>query len=56
MRASGEAQCPIPKAVQNANDTTYSIQQVYRNICGLVDGNWWEFAKVTLQCLMFYVE
>lgn len=45
MKASGEAQCPMPKYVQDANNTE-SINDVFFNICGLVDGSWWEFAKV----------
>ncbi|XP_037036873.1 uncharacterized protein LOC119074692 isoform X2 [Bradysia coprophila] len=44
MKASGEAQCPIPKYVLEPNNTQ-SINDVFFNICGLVDGSWWEFAK-----------
>lgn len=39
MRASGEAQCPEPKEVQNSNDTSHSIRRVFRNFCGVLFGN-----------------
>ena len=39
MRNSGEAQCPSPKYVEDPTDTNYSIQDVFFNICGLVEGS-----------------
>lgn len=48
MRASGEAQCPLPKFVEQPNSTDYSIEDVFFNICGLVEGSWWQFAQVSL--------
>jgi len=38
MRQSGEAQCPSPKYVDDPTNTNHSIQDVFYNICGLVDG------------------
>lgn len=38
MRNSGEAQCPSPKFVEDPTDYSYSIQDVFKNICGLVEG------------------
>lgn len=48
MRASGEAQCPLPKYVQEPNNTMNSMEDVFYNICGIVEGSWWEFAQVSL--------
>lgn len=39
MRISGEAQCPIDKHVEDPTDTNYSIEEVFFNICGLIDGS-----------------
>lgn len=47
MRNSGEAQCPSPKRVQDPTDHKYSIQEVFFNICGLVEGSTTEVAYVS---------
>ncbi|KAG4065881.1 hypothetical protein HA402_012559 [Bradysia odoriphaga] len=39
LRQSGEAQCPAPKVVENPTDRNYSIQEVFFNVCGFVQGN-----------------
>jgi len=39
MRQSGEARCPSPKHVEDPTNTAYTIQDVFFNICGLVDGS-----------------
>lgn len=51
MRQSGEAQCPNPKQVQDPTNTYYSIQEVFFNICGLVDGGILDQIKVCLRKL-----
>lgn len=43
---SAEARCPIPKQVEDPMDTSYSIQDVFFNVCGLVEGNIWNMVKV----------
>lgn len=48
MRASGEAQCPLPKYVLEPNNTAHSIEDVFFNICGLVNGTWSDFFSVSL--------
>lgn len=47
MRASGEAQCPRPKFVMQPNNTDSSIEDVFYNICGIVEGGWIDFGKVS---------
>lgn len=47
MRKSGEAQCPYPKHVQDPTDTNYSIQDVFFNICGLIDGSFFHQIRVS---------
>lgn len=49
MRQSGEAQCPNPKVVQDPTNTDYSIQDVFFNICGLVDGTFFDQIRVSLR-------
>jgi hypothetical protein len=39
MRNSGEAQCPSPKYVEDPTDYSYSLQDVFLNICGFVEGD-----------------
>lgn len=51
MRNSGEAQCPNPKYVKDPTNTDYSIQDVFFNICGLVDGGWYNQISVCLSFL-----
>lgn len=48
MRNSGEAQCPSPKYVQDPTDTNYSIQDVFFNICGLVEGSTADLLSVSI--------
>lgn len=39
MRQSAEARCANPKHVENPIDTRNSIEEVFFNVCGLVEGN-----------------
>lgn len=48
MRESGEAQCPIPKYVQDPTNTDNTIQDVFFNICGLIDGGFFNQVRVSL--------
>lgn len=49
MRISGEAQCPIDKHVEDPTDTNYSIEDVFFNICGLIDGSFFNQLRVSLK-------
>lgn len=52
MRSSGQAHCPLPKYVQDPTNTTYSIEDVFLNVCGFVEGNLLEQLEVNLIVLM----
>ncbi|XP_037026030.1 uncharacterized protein LOC119067256 [Bradysia coprophila] len=52
LRGSGEAQCPTPKEVKNPTDRNYSIQEVFFNICGLVQGDVLDITE-GVTCLLF---
>lgn len=52
MRQSGEAKCPSPKYVNDPTNTNYSIQDVFFNICGLIDGSLMDQISVSLTCLL----
>lgn len=49
MRQSGEARCPSPKYVEDPTNYDYSIQDVFFNICGLIDGSWYNQISVSLR-------
>lgn len=53
MRSSGEAQCPDPKYVDDPTDTDYSMQDVFLNICGFMEGSWYNQIKVSLRIIFF---
>lgn len=48
LRASAEAQCPRPKYVQQPNNTANSIEDVFLNICGVLEGGLINFGIVSL--------
>jgi len=52
LRESSEARCPSPKYVQDPTNLNYTIQDVFLNACGLVDGNALE-TIATSTCVVF---
>lgn len=55
MRQSGEAQCPNPKYVNDPTNTNYSIQDVFFNICGLIDGSFFNQISVSLSLVFTFL-
>lgn len=39
MRNSAEARCAVKKYVEDPTDTCFSIQEVFFNVCGLVEAD-----------------
>lgn len=54
LRSSREAHCPIPKVVDNPIDTNFTIQEVFFNVCGFVEGYFWDQMAVSYYLSVFF--